>query len=108
MRVNGLEHRLHSANFQMHPSQMHPRKIGILLLALILPLSSQVMVDTFAGGKVRSSVPAQDVPLSYINGMAWDSNGNLVLCQTATNRIRRIRPDGIIETVAGTGTTGYS
>src|SRR5260221_661548 len=101
-----LEHRLHSSDFHMQS-----RKSGALLLALLpgaATLSSQVMVDTFAGGKIRSGVPAQDVALSNIDGMAWDSNGNLVMCETGTNRIRRIRPDGIIETIAGNGTTGYS
>src|SRR5262245_22625900 len=80
----------------------------IVLITAVTPLFSQIMVDTFAGGKVRSGVPAQDVLLSFLNGMAWDPRGNLVLCESDTNRIRRIRPDGIIETIAGNGVTGYS
>jgi len=78
------------------------------LLLLACPLAAQIMVDTFAGGTIRSGVPAQDVALSDIAGLAWDSAGNLIFCQRSANVIRRIRPDGIIETIAGNGTTGFS
>ena len=81
-----------------------------LVLTLILaaaPLFSQVLVDTFAGGKIRSGVPAQDVPLAPV-GIAFDAAGNLVLCDQISNLIRRVRPDGTIETLAGNGTTGFS
>jgi uncharacterized protein (TIGR03437 family) len=40
--------------------------------------------------------------------MAWDASGNLVFCDHAASLIRRVRPDGILETLAGTGTTGFS
>jgi uncharacterized protein (TIGR03437 family) len=66
------------------------------------------MVDTFAGGKIRSGVPAQDVALSQLGGIAFDPAGNLVLCDQTSNVIRRIRTDGTIETLAGNGTTGFS
>jgi hypothetical protein len=75
---------------------------------LALPLWSQILVDTFAGGKVRTGVPANDVALSSIDGLAWDRSGGLVFCETSANLIRRIRSDGTIETVAGTGVTGFS
>jgi trimeric autotransporter adhesin len=80
----------------------------LLLLLLASPLWPQLMVDTFAGGKIRSGVPAQDVALSQVRGLTWDSAGNVVFCEVSTNLIRRVRPDGIIETVAGNGTTGFS
>jgi uncharacterized protein (TIGR03437 family) len=82
-------------------------RLAILLLAA-LPLSAQLNVETVAGGKPRTGVPAQDVSFSYITGLAWDSSGNLVICDRTANLIRRIRPDGILETLAGTGTTGFS
>jgi uncharacterized protein (TIGR03437 family) len=81
-----------------------------LVLTLTLaaaPLFSQVLVDTFAGGKIRSGVPAQDVPLAP-GGIAFDAAGNLVLCDQISNLIRRVRPDGTIETLVGNGTTGFS
>jgi uncharacterized protein (TIGR03437 family) len=79
-----------------------------MILALATaPLLSQVMVDTFAGGKIRSGVPAQDVPLA-VNGIVFDLAGNIVLCDRISNVIRRIRADGSIETLAGNGTTGFT
>ena len=66
------------------------------------------MVDTIAGGKIRSGVPAQDVLLSQLGGIAFDPAGNLVVCDQTSNVIRRVRPDGTIETLAGNGTTGFS
>ena len=66
------------------------------------------MVDTFAGGKIRSGVPAQEVSLTQLAGIAFDPSGSLVLCDQTSNVIRRIRPDGTIETLAGNGTTGFT
>jgi uncharacterized protein (TIGR03437 family) len=37
-----------------------------------------------------------------------DSNGNLYFADTFNNRVRRITPAGIVNTVAGTGVCGYS
>src|SRR6185312_6498559 len=37
-----------------------------------------------------------------------DGSGNLYVADTGNNRIRRITPQGIIATVAGTGVYGYS
>lgn len=82
-------------------------RLACLLLAA-LPLSAQLNVETVAGGKLRTGVPAQDVSLSFVTGLAWDSSGNLVFCDRSNNLIRRIRPDGTLETVAGTGATGFS
>ena len=85
-----------------------PASISVLLALAALPLYSQVMVDTFAGGKIRSGVPAQEVSLTQLAGIAFDPAGNIVLCDQTSNVIRRIRPDGTIETLAGNGTTGFN
>src|SRR5690349_12897987 len=82
-------------------------RLAIILVLTTAPLISQVMVDTFAGGKIRSGVPAQDVPIAT-NGIAFDPAGDIVLCDRVLNVIRRIRTDGTIETLAGNGVTGFS
>jgi len=65
------------------------------------------MVDTFAGGVVRSGISAQNVAFGIISGVARDSSGNLVFCDSSTNVIRRINADGTIQTIAGLGIPGY-
>jgi uncharacterized protein (TIGR03437 family) len=77
-------------------------------LLLAAPLSSQILVDTFAGGAVGSGVSAQDVALANVAGLAWDVAGNLVFCDQSANVIRHIRPDGVIETISGNGTNSFS
>jgi uncharacterized protein (TIGR03437 family) len=41
-------------------------------------------------------------------GITVDSTGNLYIADGANERIRKVTPAGIISTVAGTGTAGYS
>ena len=59
--------------------------------------------------------PATAAQLTDIEYMAFDTDGNLFLSDTAPgnagdlgNRVRRIGRDGIITTVAGTGDAGFS
>jgi sugar lactone lactonase YvrE len=45
--------------------------------------------------------PATAAKLDSPHGLAVDAAGNLYIADTGNQRIRRVRPDGIIETVAG-------
>lgn len=67
-----------------------------------------VTIDTVAGGAFPGSLPALNQFLSNLGGIAWDSAGNLVYCDTAHHAIRRIHPGGSVDTVAGNGQTGFS
>jgi NHL repeat-containing protein len=53
-------------------------------------------------------LPAVNAQLSRPAGLAVDNDGNLFIADTVNIRIRKVSPDGIISTVAGNGTTGYS
>ncbi len=77
------------------------RALWRILMSLSLfpaAMFPQLVVDSVAGGKIRSGVPAQDVVLSA-TGMTRDAEGNLVIA--SLHVIQRIRPDGIIETICG-------
>jgi NHL repeat len=46
--------------------------------------------------------------LNRPEGVAWLADGSVLVADTLNHRVRRIWPSGIIETVAGTGTAGFS
>ena len=52
--------------------------------------------------------PAIQAQLSFPDYIAIDADGNIFVLDSGNMRIRRISPDGIITTIAGTGATGYS
>ena len=80
----------------------------LLVLLAIAPLNAQLLVDTYAGGAIRTGVPANNVDLGTITGISWDSSGNIVFSDSGYNVIRRVGTDGIITTIAGTGVTGFA
>ena len=66
------------------------------------------VVTTFAGGYPLSCGYADGVGTSarfdHPKGIAIDASGNLYVADTNNNRIRLIRTDGTVSTIAGTGT----
>jgi uncharacterized protein (TIGR03437 family) len=68
------------------------------------------IIGTVAGDGTPASSgdggPAAKAQLSYPAFTAVDASGNLYI--TTRDRVRRISPDGVIATVAGDGTSGYS
>jgi sugar lactone lactonase YvrE len=53
-------------------------------------------------------IAATRAVLRYPFGLAVDSSGALYIADTIQHRIRKVSPDGRIQTVAGTGQFGYS
>jgi uncharacterized protein (TIGR03437 family) len=56
-------------------------------------------------GDNKAATTAQ---LKAPSGLAFDSAGNLYIADQGNHRVRKITPDGIIHTVAGNGTAGFS
>ncbi|HEX4136208.1 MAG TPA: hypothetical protein VHY84_16460 [Bryobacteraceae bacterium] len=52
--------------------------------------------------------PAASAALFNPRGLAFDSSGNLYICDTGNYRIRQVTPAGVISTVAGNGTDRFS
>jgi sugar lactone lactonase YvrE len=72
-----------------------------------------VLITTVAGrgtmGYGGDGGPATSARLQYPNGLALDAAGNLYIADTDNSRIVRSLPRrGVITTVAGNGTAGYS
>jgi sugar lactone lactonase YvrE len=68
------------------------------------------VINTFAGtgicGYSGDGGPAKSAEISTPYGVAFDNHGNLLITDGA--RIRQITPGGVISTIAGNGTFGYS
>jgi uncharacterized protein (TIGR03437 family) len=68
-------------------------------------------ISTFAGtggtGLSSDNVAATSAALNAPTGLAIDWQGNLLISESGNNRIRLVTPDGLIHTVAGTGTAGF-
>ena len=52
--------------------------------------------------------PATAAKLNFPVGVALDGSGNIYITDGANNRIRKVNPSGIISTVAGNGTGGFT
>src|SRR5262245_50592328 len=69
-------------------------------------------IRTFAGtgisGFSGDGGAARNAMLSFPTGLLFDTGGNMLVSDSNNNRIRKITPTGIISTIAGTGTPGYS
>jgi trimeric autotransporter adhesin len=70
------------------------------------------VITTVAGNGTKGysgdGGPATLAQLNDAHDVAVDSAGNLYIADTDNNRIRKITPAGVITTVAGNGTAGYS
>jgi hypothetical protein len=70
------------------------------------------MITTVAGngtlGYSGDEGKATDAELHYPSDIAFDATGNLYIADSQNNRIRMVNTSGIISTVVGNGTSGFS
>ncbi len=70
------------------------------------------IITTVAGngtqGYSGDNGPATKAQLNGLAGIAVDGNGNLYFSDTLGSWVRKVTPAGIITTIAGTGSNGYS
>jgi uncharacterized protein (TIGR03437 family) len=88
------------------------------LAALLLPGAAQGQItpsftmSTYAGnytsGFTGDGSAATSAELAGPFGMAVDKSGNIYIADQFNNRIRKVTTAGIISTVAGNGTSGYT
>lgn len=75
-------------------------------------ISKDGRISTIAGtgtaGYSGDEGPAARAQLDTPSGVAVDASGNVYIADTYNNRIRKVTPDGVIVTVAGTGRFGYA
>ena len=75
-------------------------------------IDSSGVISTFAGtgiwGYSGDSGPARAAMIANPHGIAIDPRGALLIADTGNSRIRRVSPGGVITTIAGNGSSGYS
>ncbi len=87
------------------------RNISLLFLcaSLVFAANPVYIVQPFAGSDwVGDGGPSREALLLQADGLATDRYGNLYISDAQTHRIRRIDPTGTIDTIVGTGVSGFS
>ena len=91
---------------------MRSVRLGLSLNGIFLTVAwaqFSYVVSPLAGGLgAGDQGPARAAPLQQPEGLAIDPAGNIYIADSADHRVRRISPQGIITTVAGTGVAGLS
>jgi trimeric autotransporter adhesin len=108
-------------HFIFHKHHRHNQKPSLLVLSITLilfilagPTLAQVepQIITFAGdGTYGYSGDGGLATVAQLNqpwGLAADQAGNVYLADSQNHSVRKIDPQGIITTVVGNGTRGYS
>jgi uncharacterized protein (TIGR03437 family) len=79
---------------------------------VIRKINTSGIISTIAGsnqgGYGGDNGPATKADLAAPQSVTLDASGNLYIGDTANERIRYVNPSGIITTIAGTGTAGFS
>ncbi|MBC7554569.1 MAG: T9SS type A sorting domain-containing protein [Taibaiella sp.] len=100
-----------------HPSGITLDRTGNMYIAeesgyVIRKVTPAGIISTFAGtgvsGYSGDGGPATAALLQEPNDVSTDSSGNVYISDFAANCIRKVDVSGIIHTVAGTGTAGFS
>ena len=76
----------------------------------IRKIDTNGIIFTIAGaaGSLGDGSMAKNASLSYPSSVAVDVSGNIFIADNSNNRIRKVDTNGIITTIAGNGSAGYS
>jgi uncharacterized protein (TIGR03437 family) len=83
---------------------------GLLLLGCGLTAAAQNIITTIAGTDTsfpQGPVRATDASLGEPTGLAFDSRGNLLVADPASDLLLRVSPDGQVDVAAGTGIPAF-
>ncbi len=85
--------------------------ISLLLIAVIPSIVKGQIITTICGsgtGGLGDAGQASAAELGMPAGITIDAAGNIFIADQAANSVRKINTAGIINTIAGNGTVGYS
>lgn len=79
----------------------------IFSVAVSLSVQAQIITTVLSGTTLNDGGPATNAALSAPAGIAFDNGGNLYITDRHENNIRRVDVNGVITTIAGTGSAGF-
>ena len=104
-----------ATNTYMQPAGVAVDSAGVLYIADksygIRKVSTGGIITTIIGGRFGFSGDggaATSATLNAPTGVTVDGMGNIYFADSGNNRIRKINSSGVISTLAGTGTQGFS
>ncbi len=78
-------------------------------LAAANPPANSYVIQTVAGSDFAADGPSALAAIfSQTEGIAIDNNGAIYVADADDNRVRKINPNGSIQTMAGTGVAGFA
>lgn len=84
----------------------------IAVVAMNFPARAQGIIHTYAGngtpGYNGDNGAATSAELNLLSQIAVDAVGNLYIADTDNNVVRKVTPMGVITTIAGNGTAGFT
>lgn len=86
------------------------KNVVFLFFILSTTLHAQVTVSTFAGSTTagKQDGTGTDAGFYHPSGIDVDASGNIYVADQGNHLIRKISPDGVVTTLAGSGTYGNS
>jgi PKD repeat protein/sugar lactone lactonase YvrE len=76
------------------------------LIRKITPDGVVTTVAGQAGKNGNTDGPGDQALFAFVQGMVSDSSGNIYVADSVNNTIRKVTPDGVVSTLAGTGVNG--
>ncbi len=114
---NGIDAATGNLQFAVDASVTFPRGLaiddnGFVYISTghqIRVVNADGIIDLFAGSTVGNSgdgVPAREAQFRILGGLDIDLDGGVIVADILNHKVRKIRPDGIVVTLAGTGLQG--
>jgi uncharacterized protein (TIGR03437 family) len=112
-----MERLAYNRSISLHCSSMKLRGTSLMIVSLLAAIAPAQILPTYTltnvigtgtGGYAGDNGAAGIAQLNFPMALARSGSGTLYIADTFNERIRSVQTDGIIRTVVGTGTIGFT